>query len=126
MTVHAVDSGQSSFRCAWIGDTVLADGERWLKARGGAGEMVMLLVYPVVGGRFLERMVGSYRGDVVVVVGTQGSNGYTACGDQVVDEWMCAEGRGWVKSVQIALPSFAGKDEALFVFERDGVMGMGM
>ncbi len=38
--------------------------------------------------------------------------------DQTIDEYITAEIVGFEKTVQIPLPSFAGKDEALFVFDR--------
>jgi hypothetical protein len=119
--VVAVDSGQSIYRTLWIGDTVEADGIKWLREerKGGVGD-VLLLVYPIVGGDgFTDRVIRAYEGDTVCVVGTQCRNGYTAFRDKVIDEWMEEEG-GWEKVVQVPVPSFAGKDEALFVFRRSG------
>ena len=117
--VVAVDSGQSVYRTLWIGDTVEADGIKWLREqRMGGVDDVLLLVYPIVGGEgFTERVVRAYKGNTVFVVGTQCRNGYTAFRDKLVDEWMGEEG-GWEKLVQVPVPSFAGKDEALFVFRR--------
>ena len=117
--VIAVDSGQSVYRTVWIGDTVLADGVRWLeRERQGAKGDVLLLVYPIVGGEgFTEKVIRAYKGDWVVVAGTQCGNGYTGFRDLIMDEWMETEGC-WEKMVQVPLPSFAGKDEALFVFRR--------
>ena len=125
--VIAVDSGQSVYRTVWIGDTVVADGVKYIeKDRGGGKGDVLLLVYPIVGGeRFTERVVRAFKGDWAVVAGTQCKNGYTAFKDVIMDEWMESEGC-WEKMVQLPLPSFAGKDEALFVFKRvegDGVDG---
>jgi hypothetical protein len=34
------------------------------------------------------------------------------------DEYMEREQPGWTKVVQVPLPSFAGKDEALYVYQR--------
>lgn len=119
--VVAVDSGQSAYRTLWIGDTIVADGVQWLreKRKGGTGDM-LLLVYPIVGGDgFTEKVLRAYEGDVVCVVGTQCRNGYTAFSDRIIDEWMDREG-GWEKVVQVPVPSFAGKDDALFVFRRSG------
>ena len=117
--VIAVDSGQSVYRTLWIGDTVLAEGIKWLREqRKGGVDDVLLLVYPIVGGDgFTEKVIGAYKGDTVCVVGTQCRNGYTAFRDKVIDEWIEEEG-GWEKVVQVPLASFAGKDEALFVFRR--------
>ena len=116
--VTAVDSAESVWRTMWVGDTVVGDGERFLKGRGGAGGEVLLLVYPVVGGEFTRRMVEAYAGGTVVVAGTQSRSGYTAFKGMTIEEWMIERG-GWVKTVQIPLPSFAGLDEAMFVFERE-------
>lgn len=124
--VIAVDSGQSRYRTQWIGDTVTADGVKWLmdkRAGQGQGD-VLLLVYPIVGGDgFTERVIRAYKGDTVCVVGTQCRNGYTAFRDKLIDEWMAEEvskdgEREWEKIVQIPVPAFAGKDEALFIFQR--------
>ncbi|KAK6952110.1 hypothetical protein Daesc_006641 [Daldinia eschscholtzii] len=91
-------------------------------------EGVLLLVYPIVGGTvaggeeggFTRSMMDAYSGDTLAVVGTQNHNGYTGFRGMSMDEYMEREraGEGWVKVVQIALPSFPGKDEALFVFQR--------
>lgn len=133
LTVHPVDSMQSEWRVNWVGDTAVSDGVKWLGRNGGGGDMVLLLVYPVVGGTgvagtegsregaFTRDLVRAYRGDTLAVVGTQNRNGYTGFRAQTMDEFMAREhggDGGWVKVVQIPLPSFAGKDEALYVFQR--------
>ena len=53
----------------------------------------------------------------MVVAGSQNANGFTAFKEPLV-EWFAREMKQWKKICQIPLPSFAGKDEALFVFER--------
>lgn len=119
--VIAVDSGQSVYRALWIGDTIVADGIKWLREerRGGVGDL-LLLVYPIVEGNgFTDRVIKAYKGELVCVVGTQCRNGYTAFKDKIIDEWMDEQG-GWKKIVQVPVPSFAGKDEALLVFRRLG------
>lgn len=119
--VEAVDNLQSRYRTVWVGDTVVEEGEgylRWLGEGGWGGECVLLLVYPIVGGEgFTRRVLEAFAGGTVVVAGTQNGNGYTGFAGRVFDEWM-AEWGGWVKKAQVPLPSFAGKDEALFVFEK--------
>lgn len=126
--VLPVDSGQSEWRANWVPDTARADGVKWLQRGendGGRG-MVLLLVYPVVGGGvaggeeggFTRNLVRAYKGDTVAVVGTQNRNGYTGFKDMAMDEYMEREQPEWTKIVQIPLPSFAGKDEALFIFQR--------
>ena len=124
----------------WIDDTIVADGIKWLRStaqNGGGQDMVLLLVYPIVGGDgsaaggkeggFTRELMKAYRGDTIVVVGTQNGNGYTGFKTETMDEYMEREwkGEGWRKVVQCPLPSFAGKDEALFVFQRGEALGAG-
>ncbi|KAI2637641.1 hypothetical protein GGS26DRAFT_419384 [Hypomontagnella submonticulosa] len=137
--VVPVDSAQSSWRVTWVSDTVIADGADYLRKRRKKSkhapqtsgpdpeEPVLLLVYPIVGGElaggeeggFTRRMIDAYAGDTLAVVGTQNRSGYTGFRDMSMDEYMERERSGeWVKVVQVALPSFPGKDEALFVFQR--------
>ncbi|KAI1183517.1 hypothetical protein F5B17DRAFT_434537 [Nemania serpens] len=126
--VTPVDSAQSSWRTTWVCDTLIADGAAYLRTtRRGARDAVLLLVYPIVGGGvaggteggFTRRMLDAYDGDTVAVVGTQNHNGYTGFRHMTMDEFMVREhGDEWVKVVQVPLPSFPGKDEALYVFQR--------
>lgn len=51
------------------------------------------------------------------MAGSQNANGFTAFKELLVD-WFAREMPAWQKICQIALPSFAGKDDALFVFEQ--------
>ncbi|KAI1275475.1 hypothetical protein F5Y07DRAFT_178478 [Xylaria sp. FL0933] len=126
--VTPVDSAQSSWRTTWVRDTLIADGTTYLReTRSGARDAVLLLVYPIVGGEvaggseggFTRGMLAAYEGDTLAVVGTQNHNGYTGFRDMTMDEFMAREhGDEWVKVVQVPLPSFPGKDEALYVFQR--------
>ena len=120
-TVLAVDNAESVYRCLWIEDTIRADAVSYLRDQrvGGRGD-VLLLVYPVVSGEFARRVIDEYRGELVCVAGTQNGNGYTGFRDRVVDEWMMGEERRgvWEIVVRVPLPSFAGKDDALFIFRR--------
>ncbi|KAK0628561.1 hypothetical protein B0T17DRAFT_588642 [Bombardia bombarda] len=117
--VVPIDNNQSAWRVTWVRDTVIADGVRWLnnhhaKHKNNLKDLILLLVYPIVGGTsesgqeeeeegaFTRNLLAAYRGDTVAVVGTQNHNGYT----------------GFRDVVQVPLPSFAGKDGALFVFQR--------
>lgn len=126
VTVIPIDNQQSSWRVSWLPpeDTIIADGARWLSrpANKGGSEAVLLLVYPVVGqdgqGHFTRGLLAAYRGDTVAVVGTQNHNGYTGFAKCTFDEYMAAEQKEWTRVVQVPLPSFAGKDEALFVYQR--------
>ncbi|ETI20632.1 hypothetical protein G647_06974 [Cladophialophora carrionii CBS 160.54] len=117
----AVDSGQSRWRTTWIADTAVTDGVQYLRRRSGCPDVVLLLVYPIVGGDFTRRVLDAYAGEVVCVAGTQNGNGYTGFKDMMVDEYMSRERPGWRKVAQVPLPSFAGKDDALFVFKKDKV-----
>ena len=128
MTVHAVDNMQSEWRVLWVVYTVITDGVQWLKKNKNGKDMVLLMVYPVVGGGqgggteggFTRNLVNAYQGDTIAVVGTQNGNGYTGFKGMTMDQFMEREHKQWTKVVQIPLPSFAGKDEALYVFQRGG------
>lgn len=124
--VQPVDNAQSEWRVNWVGDTLLTDGAKYLTQNDGGKDMVLLMVYPVVGGSLTGTVEGSftrglmeaYRGDTVAVVGTQNGNGYTGFKDMTFDAYMAREQPAWTKVVQIPVPSFAGKDEALYVYQR--------
>lgn len=126
--VVPVDNAQSDWRASWVSDTVISDGSKWLaQPRNANGaDMVLLMVYPVVGGGvaggvqggFTRDLVKAFKGDTLAVVGTQNRNGYTSFSDMTFDEYMHREQPSWTKVVQIPLPSFAGKDEALYVYQR--------
>ncbi|KAM0283493.1 hypothetical protein ACHAQH_002444 [Verticillium albo-atrum] len=126
VVVHAVDNMQSEWRVNWVADTEIADGPAWLRRRKGGRDLVLLLVYPVVGGgvaggvegRFTRDLVAAYEGDTIAVVGTQNGNGYTGFRDMTMNQFMAREHQEWTRTVQIPLPSFAGKDEALYIFQR--------
>lgn len=127
LTVHAVDNMQSEWRVNWIGDTIISDGIQWLRRNANGQNMLLLLVYPIVGGGvgggteggFTRNLVNTFRGDTIAVVGTQNGNGYTGFKNVTMDQFMEREQPEWTKVVQIPLPSFAGKDEALYVFQRE-------
>lgn len=119
LDVVAVDSGQSRWRTTWIPDTVVADGVQYLRKRAGCPDRVLLLVYPIVGGDFTRRVLDAYTGDVVCVAGTQNGNGYTGFKDMMIDEYMAKYRPDWEKVCQVPLPSYAGKDDALFAFRRN-------
>lgn len=118
MEVQAVDNMESEWRTTWIADTVVADGVAYLKKQHGGKDAVLLMVYPVTKSGFTASILESYKGDVICVVGTQNRNGYTGFKDTMIEEYMAEKMSGFAKTVQISLPSFAGKDDALYVFER--------
>lgn len=128
LTVYPVDNMQSEWRVNWVDDTVITDGVKWLRRNGDGKDLVLLLVYPVVGGgigggtegSFTRDLVDAFQGDTIAVVGTQNTNGYTGFKSMTMDMFMEQEHGDWTKVVQIPLPSFAGKDEALYVFQRGG------
>lgn len=125
--VKPVDNAQSEWRANWVSDTTITDGSKWLtKNSAGGKDLVLLMVYPVVGGGagggveggFTRDLMKAYQGDTVAVVGTQNGNGYTSFRDMTFDEYMAREHPQWTKVVQIPVPSFAGKDEALYIYQR--------
>lgn len=119
--VDAVDNGQSEWRVNWIPDTILQAATTYLASQNHDRhpDLILLLVYPVVAadGSFTRDVLAAYEGDTIAVVGTQNRNGYTGFRDKTMDEFM-HEQKDWERLVQVPLPSFAGKDEALFVFRR--------
>lgn len=125
--VKPVDNAQSEWRANWVSDTTITDGSKWLTKNSAWGkDLVLLMVYPVVGGGagggveggFTRDLLKVYQGDTVAVVGTQNRNGYTSFRDMTFDEYMAREHPQWTKVVQIPVPSFAGKDEALYIYQR--------
>lgn len=118
LKVDAVDNLQSEYRTLWISDTIVREGEKYLQSEKGSEDAVLLLVYPIVGLDFTTKILKCYEGRTITVAGTQNRNGYTAFEDRTIDEYITTEKPEFEKKVQIPLPSFAGKDEALFVFEK--------
>jgi hypothetical protein len=118
LVVHAVDSQRSAYRTMWVGDTAAETGVAYLDAHGGGKDAVLLLVYPQTEEEFVPQIVGRYKGDVVVLAATQNADGFTAFKEETSDVWMGREHPEFNHTVRIPLPSFAGKDEALYVFER--------
>lgn len=119
LRVEAVDNGASEWRTMWIGDTIYEDGVQYLQKNDKGRAAVLLLVYPQVGHDFTGKVLRAYEGTTVVVAGTQNRNGYTAFAGETIADWMAREKSAYQKKIQVALPSFAGKDEALFVFEKE-------
>lgn len=116
-------------RVTWLKDTHLTTGTSYLHSLPDSQHKshILLLVYPITGpdgsGSFTKDLMKEYQGDVVVVAGTQNKNGYTSFGrgKGTMDSFMLEsqEQRGkWEKVVQVPLPSFAGRDEGLFVYIR--------
>lgn len=118
LDVRAVDSQVSEYRVMWIKDTIKMEGKQYLMRNGGGKGCVMLLVYPQATGNFTGPMMKSFEGDTIVVAGTQNGNGFTGFRDVVVDEWVERNLSQFELVLRMPLPSFAGKDEALFVFQR--------
>jgi hypothetical protein len=89
-----------------------------LKAHDNGKGCVLLLVYPQATGDFTGPILKQFEGDTIVVAGTQNGNGFTGFQDQGVDEWVERDLGAFELAMRIPLPSFAGKDEGLFVFKR--------
>jgi hypothetical protein len=118
LDVIAVDSMTSDYRTMWISDTVKSDGVEYLKMHDVGKARILLMVYMVTAGTFTKRVVQAYHGDTIVIVGTQNGNRYTGFRDCTAEEWFEKEMPGWQLLCQIAMPSFAGKDEGFFVWKR--------
>jgi hypothetical protein len=118
LDVTAVDNMANEYRMMWISDTVKSDGVEYLKKNGGGAEKVLLMVYMVTAGTFTKRVVQAYKGDTIVVVGSQNANRYTGFSDCTAEEWFQKEMPRWEMICRIAMPSFAGKDEGLFVWKK--------
>lgn len=118
LDIIAVDNIASEYRTMWISDTVKSDGVEYLKRHDGGGRRILLMVYMVTAGTFTKRVIQAYHGDTIVVVGTQNENRYTGFRDSTVEEWFEKEMTAWQLVCRIAMPSFAGKDEGLFVWKR--------
>jgi hypothetical protein len=116
--VAAVDNMEAVWRTSWIDDMVKANGVEYLKKAGGAKDQLLLMVYMVTKGEFTKQVLKQYRGDTIVVVGTQNANRFTGFADVTVEEYFEREKREFGLVVRIALPSFAGKDEGMFVYMR--------
>lgn len=122
LNVHAVDNGDSLWRTIWLDDTLKMDGAKYLDVNQGAKDAVLLLVYPQVSTSFTTSVLKAFRGGTICIAGTQNANGYTAFKDITIDRYIATEMSEFVKIVQTPLPSFAAKDEALFVFHRKAVV----
>ncbi|KAF2639528.1 hypothetical protein P280DRAFT_39440 [Massarina eburnea CBS 473.64] len=118
LDVKAIDNGTSEYRVQWIEDTIKHDGLKYLSDHGNGKGCVLLLVYPQATGDFTGPILRKFEGDSIVVAGTQNGNGFTAFRDCVVDEWVEKNLSAFELTLRMPLPSFAGKDEALFVFQR--------
>jgi hypothetical protein len=114
----AVDNMASEYRMMWISDTVKADGVAHLQKHNSGRGKVLLMVYLVTAGTFTKRLLNEYKGDVLVVVGTQNANRYTGFADCSTEEYFEREMKDWDLVSRIAMPSFAGKDDAMFVWKR--------
>lgn len=118
LDVRPIDNQMSEYRVSWVRDTIKSDGQAYLKQHSNGKGCVLLLVYPQATGNFTGPIMHAFEGDTIVVAGTQNGNGFTGFQDVVVDEWVEKHLRAFELTLRMPLPSFAGKDEALFVFQR--------
>jgi hypothetical protein len=118
LDVRPIDNQLSEYRVAWVRDTIKSDGQTYLKQHDNGKGCVLLLVYPQATGNFTGPILKAFEGNTIVVAGTQNGNGFTGFQDQVVDEWVQKNLPAFELTLRMLLPSFAGKDEALFVFQR--------
>lgn len=113
----AVDNLEAKWRYMWIDDTIETNGVDFIKQKGGAKSHVLLMVYMVTKGNFTKQVLKAYRGNTIIIAGTQNANRYTGFQEATVEEYFEKEMVGWTMTARIALPSFAGKDEGMFVYE---------
>jgi hypothetical protein len=113
----------SEYRVSWVRDTIREDGVAYLNGNDGGMGCVLLLVYPQATGNFTGLVLKAFKGDSIVVAGTQNGNGFTGFQDEVVDGWVERNLPEFELTLRMPLPSFAGKDEALFVFQRRKARG---
>ena len=119
LEVHAVDNQVSEYRISWIGDTAISDGVEYLEKRVSGGKRcILLLVYPQATGSFTEKILRAFKGDVIVVAGTQNGNGFTGFQEEMIEAWVERELREFELVLRMPLPSFAGKDEGFYVWKR--------
>ena len=118
LEVYPIDNGLSEYRINWVDDTIREEGLNYLNKHDGGRGSILLLVYPQATGNFTGPLLKAFKGDTFVVAGTQNGNGFTAFQDQVVDDWVEKHLDEFELTLRTPLPSFAGKDEALFVFQR--------
>ncbi|KAE8448724.1 hypothetical protein EG329_008939 [Mollisiaceae sp. DMI_Dod_QoI] len=116
--VTAVDNIASEYRTMWITDTVKSDGVDYLKQHHGGKGKILLMVYTITAGNFTKRVLQAYRGDVVILVGTQNTNRYTGFSDYAIEEYFEKEMPRWEMTCRIAMPSFAGKDDGMYIWVR--------
>lgn len=114
----AIDNGESNWKTMWIEDTIKANGVEWMRNAGGAKGKILLMVYMVTKGSFTQQVIRAYQGNTIVVVGTQNANRFTGFKDVTVEEYFERDMKLWSLVVRIPLPSFAGKDEALYVYQK--------
>ena len=67
------------------------------------------MVYIITAGTFTRTLLDAYRGDRIVVVGTQNRNRYTGFTDCTMEEYFEKEMTDWEKVCRIEMPSFAGQ-----------------
>jgi hypothetical protein len=72
----------------------------------------------VTAGTFTKRVLQAYKGDTIVVVGTQNANRYIGFSDCTAEEWFEKEMGEWELWCRFPMPSFAGKDEGMYVWKR--------
>jgi len=118
LDVIAVDNMASEYRTMWISDTIKGDGVEYLRKHDGGKGKVLLMVYPVTAGTFTQRVIQAYKGDTVIMAGTQNSNRYTGFSNCTAEEWFATEISTWDLTCRIALPSFAGNDDAMFIWKK--------
>ncbi|KAF1994498.1 hypothetical protein P154DRAFT_527013 [Amniculicola lignicola CBS 123094] len=118
LNVRAIDNQTSEYRVMWVKDTIIANGTDYLASNDNGKGCVLLLVYPQATGDFTASVLKQFEGDTIVIAGTQNGNGFTGFQGEMVDEWMQRGKKEFDLVLRMPLPSFAGKDEGMFVWKR--------
>ena len=63
-------------------------------------------------------MLKASKGDTAVVAGTQNENRFTGFSNTTVEQYFEREKKDFEMTARIPLPSFAGKDEVMYVNQR--------
>lgn len=114
----AIDNGSAHWRTMWIYDTVIVDGVTWLRTHARAPQSLMLLAYPIASESATAKLLRAFKGERIALVGTQNADRFTAFAETTVEEYFAESNKDFELLARVALPSFADKDEALYVFQR--------
>lgn len=76
------------------------------------------MVYMVPPRLVAKLVLKAYKGDTIFVAGTQNENRFTGFSNTTVEQYFEREKKDFEMTARIPLPSFVGKDEAMYVYQR--------